>query len=459
MNMKDCDSRPAVHWRLVSSGHVECGLCPRHCQMKNGDMGYCGVRGAVNGALHTFNYGLSLTPAEEFIETEAVVHFRPGARILSLGNIGCMLSCVFCQNWETSQIRHLDAAHVRKYSPHDLVNLCLENEIGIISWTYNDPVVWHEFVLETSALARQHGLLVLYKSAFYIEKAAVEELIECVDIFSVSLKSVSDHFYRQSTGGRVAPVLSRIEQVARCGRHLELSYLMVPGLNDSADDLANMIDWVLAHVGAEVPLHLVAFHPAYLYTQTERTSVKALVAAREMAWAKGMRYVYLGNTHLSGINDTACAGCGAALVRRYGLMAKPEMIAADGCCTQCGAQSPIRAVRLVEGPVQLPTAGPDLKHRLAFYWNSEAQSVHVVRSLGSTQRDRIRVRALGDHPITERSFSSGLGRFIVSRQSDGDKGVVISWDSDNHYQIAPLLDRAHFPVSDASFVAEQSHER
>ena len=186
-------------------------------------MGYCGVRGAVNGALHTFNYGLSLTPTEEFIETEAVVHFSPGARILSLGNIGCMMSCVFCQNWETSQIKHLDEAHIRRYSPQDLVDICLENEISIISWTYNDPVVWHEFVLETSALARKNGLLVLYKSALFIEEAPVNELIDCVDIFSLSLKSLSDSFYRKSTGARLAPVLSRIEQVARSERHLEIS--------------------------------------------------------------------------------------------------------------------------------------------------------------------------------------------------------------------------------------------
>lgn len=458
MRLNHYHSQPALHWRSISSEQVECGLCPRHCQLKNGAMGYCGVRGAVNGALHTFNYGLSLTPTEEFIETEAVVHFSPGARILSLGNIGCMMSCVFCQNWETSQIKHLDEAHIRRYSPQELVDICLENEISIISWTYNDPVVWHEFVLETSALARKNGLLVLYKSAFFIEKAPVDELIDCVDIFSVSLKSVSDSFYRQSTGALLAPVLNRIEQVARSERHLEISYLMIPGLNDSSDDINNMIDWVLTHVGAEIPLHLVAFHPAYRYTEVERTDLSVMIEAREIALAKGIHHVYLGNTQQSDTNDTVCSDCGAVMVRRYGLIAKPERISEDGCCTRCGAQSPIRTVRNGGQKVHPSTGGTDLKHRLEFHWNSEAQSAHVVRTLGNAQQDRIRVRPLGAHPVTERTFPGRLDRFIVTRQSDNDDGVVISWNSDNRYQIAPLLDRAHFPVSAANFITEQHHE-
>ena len=458
MRLNNYQSRPALHWRSLSPEHVECGLCPRHCQLKNGDMGYCGVRGAVNGELHTFNYGLSLAPTEEFIETEAVAHFSPGARILSLGNIGCMMSCEFCQNWETSQIRHLDAAHIRRYTPQDLVDMCLENEIGVLSWTYNDPVVWHEFVLATSTLAQQNGLLVLYKSAFFIEAAPVDELIDCVDIFSLSLKSLSDSFYRKSTGARLAPVLSRIEQVARSERHLELSYLMVPGLNDRSDDIGTMMDWVLGTVGAEIPLHLVAFHPAYKYTEVERTDPRALVEAREMALAKGMHHVYLGNTQQAGANDTVCTGCGAVLVSRYGLIAQPEGVSEAGCCTRCGAQSPIQVVRKGGQHVRQVTDGTDLKHRLEFHWNDDAQSVHVVRTLENTQQDRIRVRPLGGHPVTERSFPSRLDRFIVVRQSDADKGVVISWDSDNHYQIAPLLDRAHFPVSGADFIAEQYHE-
>jgi pyruvate formate lyase activating enzyme len=449
-----CASRPARHWQPITSDRVECRLCPRHCQPRDGEWGYCGVRGARGGELHTYNFGLSLTPTEECIETEAVVHFSPGSRILSLGNIGCMMSCVFCQNWQTSQIEHLDAAQIRHCTPRELVDICLKNGIKIISWTYNDPVVWHEFVLETSALAREHGLKTLYKSAFSIEEAPVEELIDCIDIFSLSLKSVSEAFYRNATKAELKPVLSRIAQVARSNRHLEISYLMIPGLNDGQDDIRNMITWVLNQVGDEVPLHLVAFHPAYQYTTVGRTKLSALIEARAVARAMGVRHVYLGNTLQTGSNDTVCARCGAILVQRYGLHAQPRQIDAGGCCTRCGTLSPITAA--LDGvQLLLPGDGADLKRRLEFLWHSEAQSVHVVRTAGSTAQDRIRLRPLGPHPATERTLSGGLDRFIVARQSDDDRGIVISWDSDNRYQIAPLLDRAHFPVAPFS---DQSRE-
>ncbi|NVO00287.1 MAG: AmmeMemoRadiSam system radical SAM enzyme [Geobacteraceae bacterium] len=453
MRLHGYESRPAMHWKPFSADKVECGLCPRHCRPNNGQMGYCGVRGAVNGALHTFNHGLSLPVAEEYIETEAVVHFSPGARILSLGNIGCMMTCVFCQNWETSQISHLDERHIRRYTPQEIVNLCLENGITTISWTYNDPVVWHEFVIETSKLAQKSGLRTVYKSAFYIEEAPVDELIECIDIFSLSLKSVSDEFYRKSTNARLAPILSRIEQVARSNRHLEISYLMIPGLNDSRDDVRNMITWVLAHLGDQVPLHLVAFHPAYKYTGVQRTELGTLIEARNMASDMGIRHVYLGNTQQTGANDTICTGCGATLVRRYGLISRPEQINEDGSCSNCGVQSPVKLPLAGFEQWQQPDSSADFKQSLEFHWHSEAQSVHVVRTKGIAP-DRLRLRPLGEHPLVERSMPSGLDRFIVSRQSDNDRGVVISWDSDNQYKIMPLLDRAHYPVASIAAATE-----
>jgi pyruvate formate lyase activating enzyme len=454
MKLNSYDSRPALHGRTIAEDRVECGLCPRHCQLNNGQMGFCGVRGAVSGVLHTYNFGLSLTPTEECIETEAVVHYAPGARILSLGNIGCMMSCVFCQNWETSQIEHLDPAQIRRYTPQGLVDICLKNGIKFISWTYNDPVVWHEFVLETSRLAQQNGLKTIYKSAFYIEQAPVDELIDCIDIFSLSLKSVRDTFYRQSTGATLEPVLQRIKQVAQSQRHLEISYLVIPGLNDDVEDIRAMIEWVLLNVWDQVPLHLVAFHPAYHYTAVERTRLETLEAARDMARSMGMKHVYLGNTQQTGANDTNCTRCGTTLVQRYGLIAKPRQLDPTGCCTSCGSMSPISEPLLGVQQLNIPGCGADLQHSLEFQWHSEAQSVHVIRTAGNGANDRILLRPLGEYPVTERTLSDSLDRFIVARQGEDDRGIVISWDSDNQYRIAPLLDRAHFPVSRAINITE-----
>ena len=242
---------------------------------------FCKVRGTVNGELHTFNFGKSVQATEEVIETEAVNHFMPAARILSLGNIGCMMSCDFCQNWQTSQVGHLDPSVVQHFTPEEVVQTAIDAKIGVISWTYNDPVVWHEFVVATSKLAQAAGIKTLYKSAFYIEEEPVKELIEVIDIFSISLKSLDEKFYKKLTRARLQPVLDRVEQGYKSGRHLELSQLVIPGLNDQGEDVKRTVDWVKETLGPEVPLHFVAFHPAYKYTKVDGTPVSTLGRGRE----------------------------------------------------------------------------------------------------------------------------------------------------------------------------------
>jgi pyruvate formate lyase activating enzyme len=153
------NSRTASHWSYdAAQGRVQCGLCPRHCRLKDTQLGFCLVRGNRGNELHTFNYGRSVQATAECIETEAINHWSPGARILSMGNIGCMMSCTYCQNWQTSQVKHLDHRNVKIYTPQEVVELARANDIGIISWTYNDPVVWQEFVVDTSRLAKEHGI-------------------------------------------------------------------------------------------------------------------------------------------------------------------------------------------------------------------------------------------------------------------------------------------------------------
>jgi len=432
-------------------------LCPRHCRPKNDRMGFCGVRGTVNGEIQTFNYGQSLAATEELIETEAVNHFSPGARILSMGNVGCMMACSFCQNWETSQTQHLDYQMVRHYSPEQVVEMCLENHIPIISWTYNDPVVWHEFVMETSKLAQKNGIKTLYKSAFYIEEEPVNELIDCIDIFSLSLKSLNDNFYRKHTKARLQPVLDRIKQVADAGVYLELSQLVIPELNDSNEDVEKTIDWVIKHIGADVPMHFVAFHPAYQYTHVERTDLATLKRARDLALKKGMKYVYLGNTHEAGLNDTQCQQCGTTLVKRYGLQATLENLDEKSCCTQCGSQSPIiepflGITRQQAGHKSLLKSS--LKKQLKIYWNDEAQSAHILQLGGSgddvekkeNKKDTLKIESMGIDNVITKTLTAGLDRFIVSRQSPQEKGIVISWDSDFAYQNLDVLDRAHYPT-------------
>ncbi len=484
--------RLAQHWIKFKENRAECHLCPRHCRPKDDRMGFCGVRGTVAGEIQTFNFGLSLAATEEVIETEAINHYSPGARILSMGNVGCMMACSFCQNWETSQTQHLDYKMVRHYTPEEVVKMCLKNNIPIISWTYNDPVVWHEFVVETSHLAQKHGIKTLYKSAFYIEEEPVKELINCIDIFSLSLKSLNDKFYRKHTKARLQPVLDRIKQVASAGRYLELSQLVIPELNDANEDIEQTIDWVIQNLGTDIPLHFVAFHPAYQYTHVKRTDIETLKRARDLAQEKGMKYVYLGNTYEADLNDTNCRHCGLILVKRYGLHASVENIDQNGCCTGCGEKTPIQHplfnktggantslnnADIMSRPKALPSeltskktdtvslcsaeqmaqknemtrpgkaAGSLFNKQITIKWDKEQQSAHILQVKSMAKEDRLLIHSQGTKGVTEKILSHGLDRFIVSRQSEAETGIIITWESECEYQDLALLDRAHYPTN------------
>lgn len=448
------DHAPADHWQKAegTADGVTCKLSPRNCRIAPGKMGRCGVRGNVGGELRSFNFGKSVEATMEFIETEAVYHYRPGARILSLGNIGCMMSCDFCQNWKTSQVRHLNPDDVHFYTPDEIVETCLKTGIGVISWTYNDPVVWHEFVVETSKLAQAAGIRTLYKSAFYIEAEPVEELIGCIDIFSISLKSMDDRFYRKFTGGtRLQPVLDRIRQVHGSGRHLEISQLLITERNDNADEIARTNDWVLTHVGDSVPLHYVGFHPAYLYMDARRTSKDTLLMAQRMAKEAGVRFCYVGNTFSSAVSDTHCRRCGETLVRRYGLDASVVGIGLDGCCISCGMPGEIVEPHYPEGLPQAPQQTGDGSAVRDFTWCDEAQSVHIeVRAGGAgASACDIRVERLGVQQVAAEIYRFGgvLRRLIVFKRHDGESGIRISAPAGADIAVYPVLDRAHFPTS------------
>jgi len=447
------DAYPATHWEKAGNGSsmVVCNLSPRHCKIADGHLGRCGVRGNIGGELYTFNYGKSVEATMEYIETEAVNHFRPGAKILSLGNIGCMMSCDFCQNWRTSQVRHLDQADVRRYTPEQIVATCQMLGIDVISWTYNDPVVWHEFVVETSRLAQSAGIVTLYKSAFYIESGAVDELIDCIDIFSISLKSMDEKFYRKFTGGtHLQPVLDMIRKVHASGRHLELSQLLITGRNDTEEEIAKTNTWVLEHVGDRVPLHYVAFHPAYLYTSVTRTPEAIVLKAREMAMEAGIRYVYCGNMFRDGVSDTHCPGCGTRTVRRYGLKAEAVALDEAGCCTQCGTPNDVRqALKGRSAEVALPIS-PDTHYSRDFLWNAEANSVHIEVMHDAQTVCALQLERIGTDTVPAQSFATGgvLRRIIASRQTDDETGVRVTLPKGAILHFYPVLDRAHFPTSE-----------
>lgn len=451
------DLKQALHYAPVKNEDtVHCGLCPRECLVQAGSTGFCGVRTNQEGTLYTCNYGLSVSMTEELIETEAVYEYLPGERILSLGNVGCMMKCDFCQNWETSQIQHLDPLVVTKQSPRDVVDAALKRNIKVLSWTYNDPVVWHEFVLETAKLAKAQGLINLYKSAFYISEKAVEDLLEAIDVFSISLKSLSPEFYAKYTKAELAPVLEAIKLVARSDAHLELSNLVVPGANDSKQDFVDIANWVLDNLGPDVPLHFVRFHPSYKYLHVDRTPIDVLKTARETALQMGIKSVYLGNIFEEGLADTCCKKCGSVLINRFGYKVELTGIDRGGLCTECRTQSAI----LVNGSgcgddfmnlFSEAQSASQYSRTIDFDWSAEESALHISCD-HDIRQVAVRVRHLpgGVEQVTVLGDLHGVSRIQTSQLDKDEKAVRIDMYSDEDLSdainIFPLLDRAHYPV-------------
>lgn len=441
-------STPARLATKLENGEVVCGLSPRRCRLRPGQAGFCRVRANENGELVTLNFGVSVEMTQEMIETEAVAHFAPGAPILSLGNIGCMLNCDFCHNWKTSQMRFVERKDIHHYTPEEVVETALSKGIRILSWTYNDPVVWHEFVVETARLARSRGLMNLYKSAFYITPEAIEELHEVIDIFSLSLKSMDPEFYRRVARGKLQPVLDGIKQVHRYGtHHLELSNLVVTGRNDRMEELEKVVDWMLRELDPAVPLHIVRFHPDYQYTHVGRTDVGFLKRARLRALEMGLQHVYLGNVYEEheGLN-TFCAECDTILVRRFGLQTELVGLLADGTCRECRAPGPIRGLGVATAP---PAARPrDGLSAGEFTWRGDVNACHVtVRNAGPDRATVLVDQGL----LREIALAPGESwRFIASRRGKDEAGVRVLHPESVELHFREVLDRAHFPTEETS---------
>ncbi len=432
---------------VLPSGAVRCGLSPRRCVIADGKQGFCGVRGNRDGRLVTFNFGKGVHPTEELIETEAVNHFAPGIPILSLGNIGCMLSCDYCHNWKTSQAKHLSDRDIVEQTPEGIVATAKRHGIRCLSWTYNDPVVWHEFVLETAALARREGMFNLYKSAFFITPEAVEELLPVIDIFSISVKSVDPDHYRRLTKGWLAPVLEAAHQVYDAGKHLEVSTLMVTDVSDDEATARGIATFVLDRLGPEVPLHFVRYHPDFRMAGGARTPIERLRRAREVAMSMGVEHVYNGNVHDPAVTSTWCRGCGEELVSRYGLNARVLALDAAGRCLRCRRDANVKHVGL---PVSKPTTEISIAgQRIAHRWRGDVSAAHVQVRNGVEHTGTVLHRRVpsDDTRWTVLTLAPGEGhRFLLAKSFPGETGIELIVSPGIDMRLHEVFDRAHFPT-------------
>jgi pyruvate formate lyase activating enzyme len=319
----------ALHYKKIDGGRVRCELCPHCCAIADGAAGLCGVRTNRDGVLWADSYGRTVTAAVDPIEKKPLYHFLPGSRILSIGPNGCTLSCENCQNWHISKER----ASTRYISPEDLVELAGRGGSIGVAFTYTEPLLWFEYLKDVSPLLRAKGLKSALVTNGYLNEEPAREIAPLIDAFNVDLKSMSDGFYKMVCGGRVEPVKRFIEIASRLS-HVEVTNLVVTGLNDKDADFEGLVDW-LAGVSPDIPLHFSRFFPQYRMEGREPTPPERLQRAYDIA-SKRLHYVYLGNIFIDGTEDTRCPKCGEAVVRRTGYEAR--VAGSGGRCTKCGTQ-------------------------------------------------------------------------------------------------------------------------
>ena len=321
----------------VTNGNVHCDLCPNNCDIANGRFGACGVRGSKSGKGIIPFYGFISALAVDPIEKKPLYHFKPGSQILSLGFAGCNLRCPFCQNWHISQNTDISG---RWQKPGEIISAALERDTPSIAYTYSEPLVHAEYLLDCMALARRHGLANVLVTNGCINTQAAAEILKLTDAANVDLKSFCAETYKKTLGGDLQTVCGFIELCRKTGVHVEITTLVVPELNDSNDELAAAEDFI-ASLGAEIPWHLSAYHPDYRWNAPPTDPAFLLRAAEEAR--KKLSFVYTGN--ISGGNDTLCPNCGALLIRRRGYRTditglRPcESAPEEGMykCANCGA--------------------------------------------------------------------------------------------------------------------------
>jgi pyruvate formate lyase activating enzyme len=328
---------PGRYWHELEDGRLQCDVCPRECKLRDGQRGFCFVRAREGDEIVLTTYGRSSGFCIDPIEKKPLDHFLPGTSVLSFGTAGCNLGCRFCQNWDISKSREIDTL-ADAAAPEEIAATAARLGCRSVAFTYNDPTIFLEYAVDAAVACRETGIASVAVTAGYISPEPRVELFAHMDAANIDLKSFSDSFYREVCGGRLASVLETIEYVAlETAVWLELTTLLIPGLNDSDAELDALTSWVVGHVGPDVPLHFSAFHPDWKLRDRPPTPPATLSRARRIALANGVRYAYTGNVHDRDGQSTWCHACGALLIERDWYELGAWNLTADGRCAACGA--------------------------------------------------------------------------------------------------------------------------
>jgi pyruvate formate lyase activating enzyme len=317
---------------------VRCALCPHNCLVAPGKTGLCRARKNIDGRLFSLTYGVFSSVGMDPVEKKPLYHFFPGRKLLSLGTTGCNFRCACCQNYGISQAESGEVP-VRELSPEDAVMLCRRNGSFGIAYTYNEPLVNYEWLSDCARLAGENGLKSVLVTNGYINEEPLAGLLRYVDAANIDVKSFRDGFYSGVCSGKLGPVLRTVEIMAKQGKHIELTYLVIPGRNDSSGEIRDLADWI-SSVSPDIPLHFSRYFPRYKMTEAA-TPTETLEKARKIALGR-LKYVYLGNIPGPEYGRTYCPGCGAVLVERAGFESEIQGLSGEGSCERCGTEANIR---------------------------------------------------------------------------------------------------------------------
>ncbi|MFH1427476.1 MAG: AmmeMemoRadiSam system radical SAM enzyme [Patescibacteria group bacterium] len=321
--------KEAMYYESLANGDVRCNLCPNRCILTNGQSGLCRVRKNIDGKLYSLSYGQPVTTHIDPIEKKPLFHFLPGANAYSLATVGCNLSCQFCQNWDISQAYPEDI-NVPFTLPEDIVNNALKSNSEVIAFTYSEPIIFYEYMIDIAKLAHENNLKTVMISGGYINQEPLLNLLPYLDGIKIDLKAFSNDFYLKITNGQLQSVLDTIKTIHGAGKHLEIVYLIIPGENDSDNEIKAMCEWLKDNLGEDAILHFSRFYPQYKMTNKPPTPIETVKHAREIALKAGLKYVYTGNIEFPEGESTYCAD-GSIAIKRQGYFVLKNTLANGQC--------------------------------------------------------------------------------------------------------------------------------
>lgn len=325
------------YWHMLDDGRMQCDLCPRDCKLHEGQRGACFVRMRQNDQMILTTYGRSSGFCIDPIEKKPLNHFYPGSSVLSFGTAGCNLACKFCQNWDISKSKDMDRL-MDQASPEAIAAAAERYQCKSVAFTYNDPVIFAEYAMDVADACHARGIKTVAVTAGYMHDQARRDFYAKIDAANVDLKAFTDEFYFKLTGSHLQPVLDTLRYLKHeTNVWFEITTLLIPGQNDSNEELTAMCQWIKNNLGTDVPLHFSAFHPDYKMSDIPATPVATLIRAREIAMREGLKFVYTGNVHNQDGDTTFCPNCNVPLIARDWYQINQYRLTKDGHCPDCAA--------------------------------------------------------------------------------------------------------------------------